>query len=213
MTAGARFPKLPAAQPSGQILVHIAVSTACDPALSDRELVTRALRGGGPSFTRLMERHAPHLSRIVTRRLRNPDDAREVMQETRLAVWRALHRYDAGRPFEAWLTAIAVNKCRDWARHRVVELGMRSRLQARADQERRGVDPRGAEGLAITEERWHLLARALARLPAQLREPLILTTVLELDQSSAARELKVTRKAVEMRVRRARQHLAAALPA
>ncbi|MGH8150299.1 MAG: RNA polymerase sigma factor [Steroidobacteraceae bacterium] len=175
--------------------------------------MTRTLRGGGSSFARLMERHAPHLLRIVTRRLRNPEDAREVIQETQLAVWRALYRYDAGRPFEAWLTSIAVNKCRDWARHRVVELGLRSRLQADADHEGRGIDSRGAESLAIAQERVHQLARALARLPAHLREPLILTAVLELDQSSAARELKVTRKAVEMRIRRARQHLAVALPA
>jgi RNA polymerase sigma factor CnrH len=193
--------------------VHAGVSIDCDLPLSDGELVTRALRGGGASFARLMERHAPHLLRIVTRRLRNREDALEVIQETQLAVWRALDRYDADRPFEAWLTSIAVNKCRDWARHRVVELGLRSRLQAEADHEAHEVDPRGTESLAIAEERVHQLARALNQLPQHLREPLILTAVLELDQTAAARELKVTRKAVEMRVRRARQHLAVALPA
>jgi RNA polymerase sigma-70 factor (ECF subfamily) len=57
------------------------------------------------------------------------------------------------------------------------------------------------------------LARTLAdiaRLPAPLREPLLLCTIHELSQAEAAQALGISAKAVETRIRRARAALAAA---
>jgi RNA polymerase sigma factor CnrH len=181
--------------------------------LTDGELVMLALNGVEPAFTRLVERHTPHLLRIVAYRMRGRDDVLDVIQDTYLAVWRALRRYDAGRPFEAWLTAIAVNKCADWSRHRVAALGLSARLEARLGGETCAMSERSAESVAIAQESAANLIRALEQLPAHLREPLRLTAVLELRQSQAAHELGVTRKAVEMRLRRARQQLERAVPA
>ncbi len=136
-----------------------------------------------------------------------------MIQDTHLAVWRALQSYDARRPFEAWLTSIALNKCRDWARRRLVRLALISRVQADIVREGVGIDEHSAESLAMGEEAVCELAQALDALPAQLREPLILTALLDVPQAVAARKLRATRKAVEMRVRRARQHLQQALGA
>ena len=52
---------------------------------------------------------------------------------------------------------------------------------------------------------------ALAALPAQLKEPLILCTIEGLGQDAAAALLGVSRKTVETRIYRARQKLSAAL--
>jgi RNA polymerase sigma factor CnrH len=175
--------------------------------LTDGELVTLALNGAEPAFSHLLQRHTEHLRRLVSRRLRDPDDVRDVIQDTHLAVWRALQQYDAKRPFEAWLTSIALNKCRDWGRRRLARLALVLRIEADAAHDGAGIDERSAERLAMGEESVRDLERALGRLPAQLREPLVLTALLELPQAAAARELRATRKAVEMRVRRARQRL------
>ncbi len=180
-------------------------------AATDGELVTLALNGAGAAFSRLMQRHARHLRQVIARRLRDPDDVLDAIQDTHLAVWRALQHYDAGRPFEAWLTSIALNKCRDWARRRSAQLGLLSRLQADAAGQNSCSEARGIERLLIGRESVRCLGQALKGLPPQLRAPLLLTTVRERSQAAAARELGLTRKAVEMRVRRARQHLARAL--
>lgn len=182
-------------------------------AFSDGELVTLALNGAQGAFSHLLHRHGPHLRRLVARRLRDPEDVLDVIQDTHLAVWRALQRYDAGRPFEAWLTSIALNKCKDWARRRIVQFGAMARVQADLARVGAGVEERSAESLVIEEESMRDVEQALQRLPPQLREPLILTALLELSQAEAARELRATRKAVEMRVRRARQRLLQALSA
>lgn len=174
---------------------------------TDGELVTLALNGAQSAFSHLVHRHAPHLRRVVARRLRDPDDVLDVIQDTHLAVWRALQSYDAGRPFEAWLTSIALNKCKDWVRRRIVRFGAVAQIQADRARDGAEMEERSAESLAIEEETLRDLEQALGRLPPKLREPLILTALLELSQAAAAQELRATRKAVEMRVRRARQRL------
>lgn len=179
---------------------------------TDGELVTLALNGGAVAFSHLMRRHARHVQGVIARRLRDPEDVRDAVQDTQLAVWRALQHYDAGRPFEAWITTIALNKCRDWARRHAAQLGMLSRLQSDALCGRASaLEERGIERLLIGRERMHCLGIALQTLPPQLRAPLLLTAVSEHSQEDTARKLGLTRKAVEMRVRRARQHLARAL--
>jgi RNA polymerase sigma factor CnrH len=181
---------------------------------TDGELVTLALNGGATAFAHLIRRHARHLRSVIARRLRDPEDVRDVIQDTHLAVWRALQHYDARRPFEAWITTIALNKCRDSVRRRAAQLGMLSRLRSEVFHEAwSAFEERGIERLLIGREDVRSLGRALQELPPQLRGPLVLTTVREHSQDAAAAKLGLTRKAVEMRVRRARQQLARALEA
>jgi RNA polymerase sigma-70 factor (ECF subfamily) len=179
--------------------------------LTDAELVTLAISGDEDAFGDLMDRHARHLRKLVMRRLRNPQDVMDVLQETHLSIWRSLLSYDAGRPFEAWLTCIALNKCRDWARRKHVRRGALARLQEEVVHERGYFGTPSAECIVIDWEGVRDLDRALRELPPQLREPLVLSALSNLPQATVARELKLTKKAVEMRIRRARLRLQEAL--
>ena len=181
--------------------------------LTDAELVSLAISGDEDAFGELMDRHARHLRKIVMRRLRNPQDAMDVLQETHLSVWRSLLSYDARRPFEAWLTCIALNKCRDWARRKHVRRGALARLHEEVVHARGSLGTPSAECIVINREGVRNLDRALRELPAQLRDPLVLSAFSDLPQATVARELKLTKKAVEMRIRRARLRLQAALQA
>lgn len=61
---------------------------------------------------------------------------------------------------------------------------------------------------AADREEMARLSRAIAELPAALREPLILHTIDELSQAETAAILSISEKAVETRIRRARAKLA-----
>jgi RNA polymerase sigma factor CnrH len=181
------------------------------PGLSDGELVSLALGGAEQAFARLLDRHLRRLRRLIAKRLRDPEDVLDVLQDTRFAVWKALGSYDADRPFEAWVTSIALNKCRDWCRRRIVRTRLLAQMHEHlALQEGRG-DARSPERLMMERESAHALRRALDALPQQFRQPLMLTTFRELSQADAGRALKLTPKAIENRVRRARGRLAQAL--
>ncbi len=53
-------------------------------------------------FTRLLIEHEPELLRCVLVAVPNRADARDVMQECSVALWRRFSEYDAERPFVLW---------------------------------------------------------------------------------------------------------------
>ena len=175
---------------------------------SDAELVRRALGGEDHAFTQLMRRHKEWLYRFVRRYVGDADSAYEIVQESFVAAWRNLGRYDAGRSFASWMRAIALNKCRDRGRREAVR-----RAFFGADPGGEAVaaapdpQPRADSSLIAAEQR-RALDRAIALLPAKLKEPLILTGFEELSQQAAGEVLGVSAKTIETRVYRARRRLA-----
>jgi RNA polymerase sigma factor CnrH len=175
----------------------------------DAELAGRALAGEAGAFGQLMRRHKIGLFRFARRYTGDPDAALEVVQETLMAAWRALARYDGTRPFGAWLRTIALNKCRDRARRSFLRRAVFGQVDMDAPEARsRPDDGRDPEAELLGRERLVELDRALAALPAALKEPLILTAFEGVSQQEAGRMLGLSAKAVEIRVYRARRRLA-----
>jgi RNA polymerase sigma factor (sigma-70 family) len=188
-------------------------SQAALPGLADASLVSLARRGVEPAFALLCKRHSGRMRNLIAARLTDSGDVPDVVQETQLALWRALHRYDVERHFESWLTTIAINKCRDWARRRAVRRETLARLgdDVVHGVERSCVGP--AESELMEEERLGALRKALTELPDSLRDALVRTALHQDSQAVVARQLNITVKAVEMRIRRARQRLHSVLAA
>lgn len=176
--------------------------------LPDAELVRRAREGEERAFTLLMGRHKEPLYRFARRLTGDPEQAYEAAQQTFISAWSALARYD-GRPFDVWLRAIALNKVRDLGRRAAV----RRILTGGGDEEAERVPDTGrsAEERLIMRERLAALDRAIACLPASLKEPLVLTVFEGLSQAEAGAMLGINAKAVETRVYRARKQLAEVL--
>lgn len=179
---------------------------------SDADLVARAGAGEDQAFTLLMRRHKAALYGFVRRYVGDADAAVDVVQESFVAAWRALARFDGRRPFPVWLRAIALNKCRDRARRLAVRRLILGDQDERSAEAQAQADPGpGGEDHLVERERNALLQAAIDRLPARLKEPLLLTYFDELSQREAADLLGVTVKTIETRVYRARQRLAAIL--
>ncbi|MGA0607177.1 RNA polymerase sigma factor [Phenylobacterium sp. VNQ135] len=178
----------------------------------DLALARRALGGEDRAFTALMRRHKDGLFRFVRRYVGDADAAYEVTQEAFVAAWRALDRFDGRRPFATWLRAIALNKCRDRGRRLAVRRIVFGERPADAPEALRAPDrgPTPEAALADAELR-ATLDKAIARLPAKLKEPLLLTYFADMTQQEAADVLGVSVKAVETRAYRARQRLAGML--
>ncbi|NNM77784.1 RNA polymerase sigma factor [Sphingomonas sp. ID1715] len=179
------------------------VLTGC----SDGELAALALAGRQSAFTEIMRRHRETIYRLARSHVGDPDAAIELVQETFVAAFRALDRYDQARPLRAWLSRIAINKCRDWARRRAVRRLLMP--AASSDDYTEVPDPAPAiDAAAADRQELARLQAAIAALPRQLREPLILRTVEGLSQAETAEILRISEKAVETRLYRARSKLA-----
>lgn len=181
--------------------------TRSDPSDSDAALAARAAKGDRSAFNGIVRRHQEPLYRFIRRYVGDADEAYDLLQETFVSAWQALDRYDPARPAATWLRRIALNKCRDWGRRRTVRrffYGAAS-LEA-ADVASFASADDGADEAAMVR-----LDRAIALLPPQLKEPLLLTAFEGLSQEEAGKALGITAKAVETRVYRARKLLAEAL--
>ncbi len=179
-----------------------------DDRYSDAELVALAIADRTRGFPALLRRHEGRVYRVVRSHVGDADEALDLTQETFVAAYLALKRYDPARPFAAWLARIALNKCRDWGRRRAVRRFFS--FAASLDGSALEVADDGIPADTALGDR-RLLARvagAIAGLPVQLKEPLILCAVDGLSQADAAATLGISEKAVETRVRRARAALA-----
>lgn len=171
----------------------------------DEVLASRAAGGDGRAFALLVRRRKDGLYRFARRYVGSPDDAYDIVQQSFVAAWRALGRYDPARRFDTWLRAIALNKCRDHARR----AGVRRLLML--SQETVADPVRDSEAEWIADQQLAELDVAIAKLPRALKEPLLLTVFEGLSQAEAGLALGISAKAVETRVYRARRALAAAL--
>ena len=176
----------------------------------DEVLAARAADGDERAFASLIGRHKAALYRFARRYVGDADDAYDIVQQSFVAVWYALGRYDRGRGFATWLRAIALNKCRDHARRAALRRLPMFSGTGNAAETVADTQP-DAEASWIAQQELAALDRAIAKLPRALKEPLLLTTFEGLSQAEAGRELGISAKAVETRVYRARRTLTEAL--
>lgn len=180
-------------------------SPPADP--SDGELAAQALAGARTAYVELMRRHRDPLYRLVRAHVGDAEEALDVTQEAFVAAFSALGRYDPARPFRSWLARIAINKCHDWARRRAVR---RFFAFARPLEDAAHVADEAAtpEAQAAGRQEMARISAAIAALPANLKDVLVLRTIEGLSQAESAATLSISEKAVETRLYRARAKLA-----
>ena len=163
--------------------------------MTDRAIIHQVLAGDAEAFARLVDRHYDRCARIAFRVLGNREDAEEAIQDAFLRAFRALGSYEDRERFSAWLTRILVNQCR------TVLASSHRREVVFSD-----LDVRHAEHYAIADEResdWPEMERALAQLPAEQREAIVLRYADDLTYDEMARVTGAGESALKMRVQRA----------
>jgi RNA polymerase sigma-70 factor, ECF subfamily len=169
----------------------------------DAELMRRVQSGDQAAFAALLAEWELPVKRLLARILQNAADADDLAQETFVRAWRSRGRFRPGAPFRPWLFAIAVNLARNrlrwWRRRPQVEL---------RDWDQAGFDPAaGAPAALERRERAEAVRGAVARLPLDQRETLVLFYYEGLSHAEIAAAVGGTPKSVEARLYRARESL------
>ena len=135
---------------------------------TDEVLVRRAATGQREAFDELVRRHRARVYALALRICRNPDDAEDALQETFIAAYRALPRFDRRARVSTWLYRIATNKCYD----------ILARRRPTADPAALPGAGRSARSRSRAAGSSALLTQALDALPEQFREAALLCDVL-----------------------------------
>ena len=89
-------------------------------ACSDGELAALTLGGRQAAFAEIMHRHQAAIFWLVRGLIGNAEEALDLTQDCFVSAFSHLRKYDGTRPLRAWLSRIAINKCRDWRRRQRV---------------------------------------------------------------------------------------------
>jgi RNA polymerase sigma factor (sigma-70 family) len=168
-------------------------------------LVEAACLGDERAYQALVERHYGLVYSTAISVVGLPEPAEEVLQETFLLAWKNLASLKQPAYFPLWVRRISRNVALNWVRSRQA----RQRLTERYAKELPGSShelPPSAAPIAAEQRRDSLL-QALGRLPATLREPLILYYLEEQSVRVVAEMLQITEGTVNKRLSRARKTL------
>lgn len=169
------------------------------------ELMASAQRGDSEAYEALLSDVIPGLRSFVRARLRDASGEEDVVQNVLMSIHRARHTYQRGRPFGAWMRAIARNAVVDAQRAR----GRRALREVPAPETDTfaapEVDP------PHTEELSPGMKRALESLPPSQRQAVELIHVRELSVAEAAAAVGVTPGALRVRAHRGYRALRALL--
>lgn len=188
-------------------------TTGTDASGSDAALMSRVRNGDKVAFASLMERWELPLKAFIGRIVLNTSEAEELAQETFVAVWQSRERFRAGAAFKPWVLTIALNLARKrlrwWRRRPSVSLD-EWMASAEPRTEEASATP-GTPGTLERTERAAAVRDAIAALPADLREAIVLFEYEQMPQAEIARMVGATPKAIETRIHRAREKLRTAL--
>lgn len=177
---------------------------------SDRDLAALALGGRQDAYREFLARYKAPVFRLIRSNVGDEGEAMDLTQESFVAGFAALGRYDGERPFRVWISRIALNKCRDWGRRRAVRSFFTRALPLESAHDVAGDSP-ATDVEAADRAELARVRNAIVELPGNLREIIVLRGIEELSQAETAEMLGVSEKTVETRLYRARAKLRAML--
>jgi RNA polymerase sigma-70 factor (ECF subfamily) len=177
---------------------------------SDAELVARLQRGDDTAFEAVVRTHGGRLLAVARRFLGNDEDARDAVQDAFIRAYKAIHTFEARAQLYTWLHRILVNtalmKLRE-RRRRPTE-SIEDLLPTYVNDGHQAVASRDwSDAVLERKETAAIVREAIAMLPDQYREVLVLRDIEEKDTAEAAEILGTTSNVVKVRLHRARQAL------
>ena len=176
--------------------------------MTEQELVRAAAGGDTEAFEALVLEHQNKVYSLALRMVGNEEDARDMAQEAFIRAFSSLTGFRGDSKFSVWLYRLTSNICIDFLRSRAKK---RTVSMTWTDDE--GDD---AGELEIPDERFSphpelerrelrsAIQRALARLPDDMREVLLLREVGGLSYDEIAASLSLEEGTVKSRIARAR---------
>jgi len=173
---------------------------------ADTRQLEAARRGDARSLEALLERHQGQVYRFGMKMCRDPEDARDVLQDTLLAMAKSVRDFRGASSISTWLYTIARNFCmKKRRRGKFAPDAERSLDSDAAPEAAQLADPgRSPDEVLAGKQVRRALEEAIGALEPMYREVLVLRDVEGLSAPEVAEVLGVSAQAVKSRLHRAR---------
>ena len=169
---------------------------------TDEIIVERALTGDAEAFGEIVRRWERRIFALAYGMLGREEEARDATQETFIAAYRNLGGFRGEAKVSSWLHRIAVNQCITRQRRARVraETGLEEEVEAGREQfisTGREASPAHA---SESKQRAEAVRRAVASLPQELREVVLMKEFEELTFQEIAGALQIPLSTVKSRL-------------
>lgn len=171
--------------------------------INDELLVEKFSRGDESAFDRIVERYSTDISVLANRMLDWPGDVDDVCQEVFISAYLGLKKFRGHCSLKSWLFTITINKCRSHRRRKFLHLRMSSKTVNKAPPP----SAQPADCDPMDNETFNRVRDAVAALPANYREPMVLKYIEELGTDEIAGILGISQNTLHVRLSRARIQL------
>ncbi|MGB8508581.1 MAG: sigma-70 family RNA polymerase sigma factor [Pyrinomonadaceae bacterium] len=169
---------------------------------SDEQIVERALAGDADAFGEIVRRWERKIFALAFGMLGSAEDARDATQETFLAAFRNLRGFRGEAKVSSWLHRIAVNQC--ITRQRRVrsrpEVGLEDEVEAKGERFLSTSAHASPARSTENKERREAVRKAVAALPTELREVVLMKEFEELTFQEIADSLQIPLSTVKSRL-------------
>lgn len=199
LNAHPRFHKNAPAPGNGAPLADSPSGTAAG-GPADAELLRATARGDREAFRTLVDRYERRAFWAAFHLTGQEEEARDVVQEAFVRVFRSLDRYDERRPFYTWFYRIVTNLAIDHLRH----LRLTRRISTDEVAEMPSL-PNAPSKAIESEETRRNVRRALDALPPKFKAVMVLRELHGLSCKEIATIVTSTHATVRWRLHRARK--------
>lgn len=181
--------------------------------VEEQVLVRQAQQGDAQIFTLLVRKYQRRLKHFLRRFTHDDQVTLDVVQETFLKAYKAMPQFRAGSQFYTWLCCIGMNTAKSMAAVYGREPQMISEIVDENGEEidvfEHLSDYQTPENLLLNRELIDAIDEAINQLPANLRQPIILSEVNGLTYEEIAQLMGCPVGTVRSRIARAREILSA----
>ena len=184
----------------------------------DRVLIARAQQGDTAAFRQLVERHQRRAFAIALALVRDENDARELVQDAFLRVYKGINSFQGGSSFFTWLYRIITNLSIDLIRKPGRQLADIDEARFETDESQEAEFPLisrvdGADPVDVVRRREIAgrLQAALDALPPYHRGVIVMREIEGLSYEEMAQAMGVSKGTIMSRLFHARQKLQKAL--
>jgi RNA polymerase sigma-70 factor, ECF subfamily len=170
-------------------------------AYEDNDLLRRIASGDEAALEALYDRYSRLLYSILLSVVKHPPEAQDMLQELFLHIWHQAHQFNIERGSAySWLVTMTRNRAIDRLRSK----GFRERMQEASHDEAMMLVPNGdisaLDSIAIHEDR-ERIHEALAKIPAEQRDALMLAYFQGYTQAEIADLLQIPLGTIKTRMR------------
>ncbi|MEM7763264.1 MAG: RNA polymerase sigma factor RpoE [Pseudomonadota bacterium] len=175
---------------------------------SDAQLVKRVQQGDKRAFDLLVVKYQHKIVNLVSRYVRDTDEALDVAQEAFIKAYRALPRFRGDSAFYTWLYRISVNTAKNYlvaAKRRPMDYDLDLQDPEQYDMHARLKTEDTPEAVVLKDEMQQQINRSIAALPEDLRTAIILREIDGMSYEEIAQTMECPVGTVRSRIFRARE--------